>query len=185
MSEVLNEPVESTLVEHRELDVVVVGAGFAGMYQLHRLRELGLSVQVFETGEGVGGTWFWNRYPGARVDSPSMQYSLSFDADMEQEWNWPEDYSAQGSLEQYANHVADRHDLRKDIQFGTKVTSAIYDESTSRWLVETDRGDSVSAKYLITAAGCLSATNVPNFRGIETFAGEWYHTSRWLSGPRT
>jgi cyclohexanone monooxygenase len=160
-------------------DAVVVGAGFAGMYMLYRLREQGLSVRVFETGGGVGGTWYWNRYPGARVDSPSMQYSLSFSSDMEQEWNWEEDYSDQSQLEGYANHVADRFNLRPDIQFDTTVVKAAYDETAGRWTVETDRGDVVSAQWFITAAGCLSATNVPPFKGIEGFRGDWYHTSRW------
>jgi cation diffusion facilitator CzcD-associated flavoprotein CzcO len=165
--------------KHTEFDAVVVGAGFAGMYMLHRLREIGVSARVFETGDGVGGTWYWNRYPGARVDSPSMQYSLSFSSEMEQEWNWSEDYSPQQDLEAYANHVADRFHLRDDIQFGTRVVSSVYDEATERWIIETDRGDQVSAKYLITAAGCLSATNVPDFKGVESFEGQWYHTSRW------
>jgi cation diffusion facilitator CzcD-associated flavoprotein CzcO len=162
-----------------EFDAFVVGAGFAGMYALYRLREMGLSTKVVETGDGVGGTWFWNRYPGARVDSPSMQYSLSFDSDMEQEWLWSEDYSPQPDLLRYANHVADRFELRKDIQFETTVNRATYDESTKRWLIETDKGDQFSAKYFITAAGCLSATNVPGFKGVDTFKGTWYHTSRW------
>jgi cation diffusion facilitator CzcD-associated flavoprotein CzcO len=160
-------------------DAVVVGAGFSGLYLLWRLRRLGLSVRVIETGDGVGGTWYWNRYPGARVDSPSMQYSLSFDSDMEQEWKWGENYSAQWELEKYANHVADRFDLRRDIQFETTVVAASYDEATGRWIIETDRGDALSAKYFITAAGCLSATNVPNFEGIADYQGTWYHTSRW------
>ncbi|MCW2539994.1 MAG: cyclohexanone monooxygenase [Frankiales bacterium] len=179
MSQAQEESVASNLVSHTEYDAVVVGAGFAGMYMLHRLREKGLSARVFETGEGVGGTWYWNRYPGARVDSPSMQYSLSFSSEMEQEWKWSEFYSPQADLEKYANHVADRFDLRRDIQFGTRVVGASFDDDTKRWLIETDRGDSVSAKYFITAAGCLSATNVPNFKGIESFEGQWYHTSRW------
>jgi cyclohexanone monooxygenase len=160
-------------------DAVVVGAGFSGLYLLWRLRRLGLSVRIIETGDGVGGTWYWNRYPGARVDSPSMQYSLSFDSDMEQEWNWGEHYSAQWELEKYANHVADRFDLRRDIQFETTVVGASYDEPTGRWIIKTDRGDAISAKYFITAAGCLSATNVPNFEGINDYQGTWYHTSRW------
>ena len=138
-----------------------------------------MSVRVIETGDGVGGTWYWNRYPGARVDSPSMQYSLSFDSDMEQEWKWGENYSAQWELEKYANHVADRFDLRRDIQFETTVVGASYDEPTGRWIIKTDRGDAISAKYFITAAGCLSATNVPNFEGIGDYQGTWYHTSRW------
>ncbi|MCW2540629.1 MAG: Cyclohexanone monooxygenase [Frankiales bacterium] len=173
------EAVESPITDHAEYDAVVVGAGFAGMYQLYRLRELGLSVRVLETGDGVGGTWYWNRYPGARVDSPSMQYSLSFSSEMEQEWGWPEDYSPQNDLERYANHVADRFNLRDDIQFGTRVTNASYDENTKKWTIETDRGDSLTAQYFITAVGCLSATNMPNFKNLESFQGEWYHTSRY------
>jgi cyclohexanone monooxygenase len=161
------------------VDAVVVGAGFAGMYMLHRLKELGLSVQAFETGDGVGGTWYWNRYPGARVDVPSVSYSYSFSPELEQEWCWPETYSSQEELLKYANHVADRFDLRRDIRFETTVNEATFDEASARWIVRTDRGDSVSARFLITAAGCLSATNVPDFAGLESFAGDWYHTSRW------
>jgi len=162
-----------------EYDAVVVGAGFGGMTMLMRLRELGISVRVFETGSGVGGTWYWNRYPGARVDGPSMQYSLSISPEMEQEWHWTEHFAAQAELEKYANHVADRFDLRRDIQFDTTVTQARYDEASGRWLIATNRGDTVSAKYFISAAGCLSATNVPDIKGIETFMGRWLHTSRW------
>ena len=161
------------------VDAVVVGAGFAGLSMLHRLRQLGLKVKVYERADGVGGTWYWNRYPGARVDSPSMQYSLSFSPEMEQEWLWNEFYSPQPELEKYANHVADRFDLRSGIQFETEVTSASYDEGTKRWRIGTDRGDDVQCRYLIAAAGCLSDTNVPQFKGIESFEGLWYHTSRW------
>jgi cation diffusion facilitator CzcD-associated flavoprotein CzcO len=162
-----------------EYDAIVVGAGFAGMYMLHRLRGLGLSVRVFETGSGVGGTWYWNRYPGARVDGPSMQYSYSFSPELEQEWHWNEHFAPQAELEKYANHVADRFDLRRDIQFETTVTRASYDEAARRWTIATSRGDTVSAKYFICASGCLSATNVPAFKGVESFRGQWYHTSRW------
>jgi cyclohexanone monooxygenase len=166
-------PVSSTC------DAVVVGAGFAGMYMLYRLRELGFSFRVFETGDGVGGTWYWNRYPGARVDGMSLSYSYGFDEGLQQEWSWSQDFAPQGELLDYANHVADRFDLRKDIQFETTVTSATFDDDSQRWLVETDRGDQVSTRFLITAAGCLSATNTPKFKGIDTFQGNWYHTSRW------
>jgi cyclohexanone monooxygenase len=162
-----------------DYDAIVVGAGFGGMYALYRLREAGVSVRVLERGTGVGGTWYWNRYPGARVDSPSMQYSLSFSSEMEQEWEWSEDYSPQADLETYANHVADRFDMRKDIQFNSSVNKVTYDESSKRWLVETAQGDAFSAKYFIAASGCLSDTNVPDFKGIDTFEGQWYHTSRW------
>jgi cyclohexanone monooxygenase len=165
--------------ETSSVDVVVVGAGFAGMYSLYRLRELGLSVRVFETGESVGGTWYWNRYPGARVDVPSLFYSYSFSSELQQEWSWPETYSAQPELLRYAEAVADRFDLRRDIAFETTVVRATYDDRAARWIIETDRGDRVSARYLVSAAGCLSDTNVPDFAGIESFRGEWYHTSRW------
>jgi cyclohexanone monooxygenase len=160
-------------------DAVVVGAGLSGLYMLYRLRELGLSTRVFETGTGVGGTWYWNRYPGARVDGQSLQYSYSFSPELEQEWHWPERYSAQLELEKYLNHVADRFNLRSDIQFETTVVSATYSEDSNSWIIETNRGDRVKCKYLVTAVGCLSATNVPDFKGLETFEGTWYHTSRW------
>jgi cyclohexanone monooxygenase len=162
-----------------EYDAIVVGAGFAGMYALYRLRELGLSVRAFETGQGVGGTWYWNCYPGARVDVQSLSYSYSFSSELQQEWCWPETFSSQPELLKYANHVADRFDLKRDIQFETTVNGADYDESAKRWRITTDRGDHVSARYLVTGAGCLSATNVPDFKGIESFEGQWYHTSRW------
>jgi cation diffusion facilitator CzcD-associated flavoprotein CzcO len=162
-----------------DFDAVVVGAGFAGMYMLHRLRRLGFSTRVFETGDSVGGTWYWNRYPGARVDVPSLSYSYSFSPELQQDWCWPETYSSQEELLKYANHVADRFDLRRDIQFETTVNRATYDDQARWWVVRTDRGDRVTARFLITAAGCLSATNIPNFPGLDTFQGEWYHTSRW------
>jgi cyclohexanone monooxygenase len=160
-------------------DAVVVGAGFAGLSMIHRLRELNLRFVVFETGEDVGGTWYWNRYPGARVDLPSLQYSLSFSSELEQDWDWPEMYSPQEVLAEYTRHVADRFDMRRDIRFGTTVTSASYEDARRRWFVTTDRDESVRAKYLICASGSLSAPNVPDFAGLETFRGEWYHTSRW------
>ncbi|WP_281282831.1 flavin-containing monooxygenase [Nonomuraea terrae] len=160
-------------------DAVVVGAGFSGMYMLHRLRGLGLSVRVFETGDGVGGTWYWNRYPGARCDVQSMEYSYSFDDRLEQEWEWTERFPSQPEILRYADHVADRFDLRRDIQFGTRVTRAAYDEATGLWRVETDRGDVVAARYLISAVGCLSAARVPAFPGAESFRGPSFHTGRW------
>ncbi|MFI6737551.1 flavin-containing monooxygenase [Nonomuraea sp. NPDC050451] len=160
-------------------DAVVVGAGFAGMYMLHRLRGLGLAVRVFETGDGVGGTWYWNRYPGARCDVESMQYSYSFDEELQQEWEWSERYPSQPEILLYANHVADRFDLREDIQFGTRVTRAGYDETANLWRVETDRGDHVSATYLVTAVGCLSAARIPGFPGAGSFQGPSHHTGRW------
>ncbi len=162
-----------------DFDVVVVGAGFAGMYMLHRLRGMGFSVRVFERGGGVGGTWYWNRYPGARVDGPSMQYSYSFSPELEQEWRWTEHFAAQPELERYANHVADRFGLRRDIQFDTAVTSATWDDTQQLWSIGTGRGDTVTARWFVAATGCLSATNVPGFPGLDTFKGRWLHTSRW------
>jgi len=161
------------------LDAVVVGAGFAGLYMLHRLRGLGFSARVFEAGKGVGGTWYWNRYPGARCDVESMDYSYSFSDELQQEWRWTERYSAQPEILRYINHVADRFDLRRDITLDTRVTSAVFDEATSRWTVRTDRNHEVSAQFCIMATGCLSSTQEPKFEGLESFTGKWYHTGRW------
>ena len=163
----------------QSFDAVVVGAGFAGLYMLHRLRKLGLSVRVFEAGDGIGGTWYWNRYPGARCDIESMQYSYQFSDELAQEWSWSERYSAQPEILRYANHVADRFDLRKDIQLNTSVASAHFDNETNRWDVGTSDGAHFSARFLIMATGCLSTTNLPQIRGRETFAGASYHTGRW------
>src|SRR5579884_79142 len=177
---------DATPVGHRpdfdapDFDVVVIGAGFAGLYALYRLRdELGLSTRVYEAGAGVGGTWYWNRYPGARCDTPSVHYSYSFSPDLEQEWEWPEKYPTQPEILRYLNHVADRFDLRRDIQFNTRVVSAVYDNVTNRWMIQTDQGDQVSARYCITAVGCLSAPNTPKFKGLDSFEGQVYHTSQW------
>ena len=161
-----------------DLDAVVVGAGFAGLYMLHRLRGLGLSVRVFEAGSGLGGTWFWNRYPGARCDIESLEYSYQFSAELQQEWEWSERYATQPEILRYLEHVADRFDLRRDIEFSTRVLAAHFDEATSRWAVETERG-SVSARFCIMATGCLSSTNLPNFPGAERFQGSTYHTGQW------
>jgi cyclohexanone monooxygenase len=160
-------------------DVVVVGAGFAGMYMLHRLRGLGLKARVFEAGGGVGGTWYWNRYPGARCDVESMQYSFSFSEELDQEWSWSEKYSPQPEILAYANHIADRFDLRRDIVFDTRVTKAAFDETRKVWRIGTDRGDEVTAQFCIMAVGCLSAPNRPRFEGIEDFKGPIYHTGEW------
>ncbi|QRK05688.1 NAD(P)/FAD-dependent oxidoreductase [Archangium violaceum] len=162
-----------------KVDVVIVGAGFAGLYMLYRLRQLGLLVRVYEAGGGVGGTWFWNRYPGARCDIESMDYSYSFSHELEQEWKWTERYATQPEILRYLNHVADRFDLRRNIQFDTRVTSAVFDEATNRWAIQTDGGARVSARFCIMATGCLSAAKVPDFKGLETFEGRWYHTGRW------
>ena len=166
----------------RELDVVVVGAGFAGVYALHRFRELGLSVQVYEAGGGVGGTWYWNRYPGARCDIESMEYSYQFSKELQQDWHWTERYSPQAEILAYVNHVTDRFGLRDGIQFDTRVERATFDEASSRWLVETvhgDRRDRVSARFCVMATGCLSSANTPDFEGRDDFAGATYHTGRW------
>ncbi len=175
------EPRERTPETQTRVDAVVVGAGFAGMYMLHKLRGLGLTARVYEAGSGVGGTWFWNRYPGARCDVESMFYSYSFDEDLQQDWHWTERYATQPEILRYLNHVADRFDLRRDIQLETRVTAAHYDDETHRWRVRTNRGDDVEAQYLVMASGCLSAmaARVPDFPGIETFQGSWHHTCDW------
>jgi cyclohexanone monooxygenase len=169
----------------RELDVVVAGAGFAGLYALHRLRGQGLAVRVFEAGEGVGGTWYWNRYPGARCDVESMFYSFSFDDALQQEWHWTERYATQPEILRYAEHVADRYDLRPDIQLETRVEAAHFDEASGRWRIRTlgpTGAQDWVARFFISAVGCLSSSNVPDFPGLEDFEGERYHTGRW---PKT
>jgi cyclohexanone monooxygenase len=160
-------------------DAIVVGAGFAGLYMLHRLRGLGFTARVYEAGGGVGGTWYWNRYPGARCDVESMQYSFSFSEELDQQWDWSEKYSPQPEILAYANHVTDRFGLRPDIRFDTRVTAATFDEAKNCWQVETDRGDRVSAKFCIMAVGCLSAANRPPFAGMEDFHGPIHHTGEW------
>ena len=172
------------------VDAVIVGAGFGGMYMLHRLRKQGLTCRVFEAGNGVGGTWYWNRYPGARCDVESMQYSYSFADDLQQEWSWSELFASQPEILQYANHVADRLDLKRDIQFDTRVTAAEFDETTHAWTVRTDQGDVVSARFCVMATGCLSTARKPDFSGMDDFKGQTYHTGHWphegvdLSGLR-
>jgi cyclohexanone monooxygenase len=163
----------------RDVDALVVGAGFAGLYMLHRLRGLGLSALVYEAGDGIGGTWYWNRYPGARCDVESLDYSYSFSDALQQEWTWTERYASQPEILRYIQHVADRFDLRRDVQLATRVTAAVFDEATNRWAIQTDRGDRVSARFCIMATGCLSTAQVPDFEGLETFEGRWYHTGNW------
>ncbi len=163
----------------RTLDAVIVGAGFAGLYQLLRFRRAGFSAQVIEAGDGVGGTWYWNRYPGARCDIESMEYQYGFDPELPLEWNWSERYATQPEILRYVNHVADKFDLRKDVTFETRVTSANFDEATNRWLVETDKDDRYSARFCIMATGCLSSFQVPKFPGLDSFEGDWYHTGAW------
>ncbi len=160
-------------------DVVVVGAGFAGMYMLHRLRGQGLSARVYEQGGDVGGTWYWNRYPGARCDVESMQYSYSFSDDLQQEWDWSERYAPQPEILKYAKHVADRFKLRGDIQFNTRVDRADFDETVNSWQVMTSDGNSVTAKYVVLATGCLSNARMPDIKGLSDFKGKVYHTGHW------
>jgi cyclohexanone monooxygenase len=161
------------------LDAVVVGAGFAGLYMLLRLREAGFSTRVIEAGDGVGGTWYWNRYPGARCDIESLQYQYGFNDELPKEWRWSERYATQPEILAYINYVADKYDLRGDIQLETRVTSAHFDEAANRWTVTTDRGDEYSARFCIMATGCLSAARVPDIPGLENYQGEWYHTGAW------
>ncbi len=163
----------------QDRDVVVVGAGFAGMYMLHRIRQLGLSVTVIERGGGVGGTWYWNRYPGARCDVESMSYSYSFSEELQQEWVWPHRYATQPDILRYANHVAERFDLLRDIIFETTVTKAGYDATEKRWMVQTDAGETIRARYLIMATGCLSVPKVPDLPGLDQFSGRVLHTADW------
>ncbi len=162
-----------------EFDTIVVGAGFAGMYMLYRLRMLGHRVLVIEKGGGVGGTWYWNRYPGARCDVPSMEYSYQFDHQLQQEWNWSERYSPQPEILRYANHVADRFQLRSDILFNTTVISADYEDENNLWKIATNDQTIKTATYLIAATGCLSSPNEPTISNPGEFSGEIYHTGRW------
>ncbi len=172
-----------------EFDAVVVGAGFAGLYMLHRLRGLGMSAVLLEQGDGVGGTWYWNRYPGARCDSESYYYCYSFSKELEQEWTWTERYPRQPEIKAYLDHVTDRFGLREDIRFGVRVDGAQFDEDTRSWTVSTERsasGTSIGAaggeyrcRFLITAVGCLSTANVPDIPGLDTFRGRWFHTGHW------
>jgi cation diffusion facilitator CzcD-associated flavoprotein CzcO len=165
------------------LDAVVIGAGFSGLYALYRLRDVeGLNVKVFETGDGVGGTWYWNRYPGARCDSESYYYSFSFSPELDQEWVWSHKYPEHNEIRSYLNHVADRFDLRRDIQLETKVESAVYDEDEGLWTISTDSGEQVKTRFFVSAVGCLSAANVPDISGRDSFQGESYHTGQWPQG---
>ena len=160
-------------------DIVIIGAGFAGMYMLHKARQLGLDAQVFEAGSDVGGTWYWNRYPGARCDIESMEYSYQFDEDLQQEWEWSERYAPQPEILRYAKHVAERFDLLKDIRFDTRVASVVLDEAAGVWQVTTETGDTCRANFVVAATGCLSVPVTPEIAGAETFKGEVYHTGNW------
>ena len=163
----------------RQVDAVVIGAGFAGLYAVYKLREMGLSHAGFEQGGGVGGTWYWNRYPGASSDSESWVYSYTFSPELEQEWTWSCRFPGQAEILAYLEHVADRFDLRRAFSFNARVSASTFDEARNRWQVETAQGERVEARFLITAVGCLSAAQVPQIPGLETFGGKWYHTGHW------
>jgi cyclohexanone monooxygenase len=163
-------------------DAVIVGAGFAGLYMLHKLRTLGFNCRVIEAGSGVGGTWFWNLYPGARCDVESFSYSYSFSEEIEQDWSWSHRYALQPEILAYANFVADRLDLRRDISFNTRVTAAAYDERRHQWLISTDTDGGMRARYLILATGCLSVPKLPDLPGLAAFNGDVLHTAKWPAG---
>ncbi|MHC2464145.1 flavin-containing monooxygenase [Bradyrhizobium embrapense] len=162
-----------------DYDVIIIGAGLSGMYQLYRLRELGLTTRVFEAGTGVGGTWYWNRYPGARFDSESYSYGYSFSKELLEEWEWSEHFAGQPETLRYCNYVADKFDLRRDIQFESRVTSAIYQDDTRSWQVTLENGAQHSCRFLITAIGPLSTPTLPRIEGIDDFRGQSFHTARW------
>jgi cation diffusion facilitator CzcD-associated flavoprotein CzcO len=164
-------------------DVLIVGAGFAGMYAVHRFRELGLTVKALEAGSDVGGTWYWNRYPGARCDVPSLEYSFGFSPELEQEWHWPEVFSAQGDILRYANHVANKFDLRRDIRFNTRIAKVEWQDDTRRWRLTSEAGETFEAPFCVMATGCLSVPVEPKIPGAERFRGEVYHTGRWPHEP--
>jgi len=162
-----------------DVDVVVVGAGFSGLYLLYRLRKAGFSTRVFERGGDVGGTWYWNRYPGARCDVESLQYSYSFDEQLQQDWHWPEKFSAQPDILAYANHVADRFNLKKDIEFNIEVKASRFDENLKTWKITTNTGEEIDAQYFIMATGCISTTQIPNIKGLSDYVGNTFHTGDW------
>ncbi len=166
-------------LEHGRFDAIIVGAGVGGLYAIHRLRQLGLKVRAFEAGDGVGGTWYWNRYPGCRCDVESLEYSYSFSDELQQEWHWPERYGTQPEILRYINHVADRFDLRRDVEFNTRVKEAVFDDETNTWTVKTDTGNTATSRYCIMATGNLSTPRKPNIAGLENFEGKWYHTGLW------
>ena len=168
---------------NQHYDVLIIGAGMSGMYQLHRLRQLGLKVRVFEAGHDVGGTWYWNRYPGARFDSESYSYGYSFSDEILQEWEWSEHFAAQPETLRYVNYVADKLDLRRDIEFDCRVRAATFDDARTCWEIEIEDGRRVRAPFLITAVGPLSAPTMPNIDGIESFQGAAFHTAAWPHEP--
>ena len=162
-----------------DVDVVVVGAGFSGLYLLYRLRNAGFSTRVFERGGDVGGTWYWNRYPGARCDVESLQYSYSFDEQHQQDWHWPEKFSAQPDILAYANYVADRFNLKKDIEFNIEVKASWFDENLKTWKTTTNTGEEINAQYFIMATCCISTTQIPNIKGLSDYVGDTFHTGDW------
>ena len=176
--------------KHRDFDILVVGGGLAGLYSIYRFRRMGLSVKVLEAGDGVGGTWFWNRYPGCRCDVESMEYSYSFDEKLQQDWKWPERYGTQPAILEYINHVAERFDLMRDVQLNTRVTDAVFDKDKGIWTLSTDTNETFKAPICIMATGNLSTPRKPDFPGLDVFKGDWYHTGLWpkegvnLSGKR-
>ena len=165
--------------EPATFDAIVVGAGVGGLRAIHRLRKLDLKVRAFEAGGGVGGTWYWNRYPGCRCDVESLEYSYSFSDELQQEWHWPERYGTQPEILRYINHVADRFDLRRDIEFNTRVKQAVFDSDTNMWTVTTDKGTAATARFCVMATGNLSTPRTPNYPGLQSFKGKWYHTGLW------
>src|SRR3984893_3947196 len=180
MTNLQDDSLRTNVKSKADFDAVIIGAGFSGMYMLHSLRDkLDLNVTVIEAGDGVGGTWYWNRYPGARCDSDSYIYCYTFDKNLLQEWDWSERYPEQDEILRYLEHCAERFDLKPDIQFGKRVVETTFDEKTNLWTVRTDKGDAVRARFVIAAVGSLSATNVPPFKGLGSFKGKWYHTSQW------
>ena len=162
-----------------DFDVVIVGGGLAGLYSIYRFRKMGLNIRAYEAGDGVGGTWFWNRYPGCRCDVESMEYSYSFDDDLQQEWVWPERYGTQPVILEYINHVAKRFDLMRDVQLNTRITQAVFSEKKHLWTITTNNGEQITAPICIMAAGNLSTPRKPDFPGLDNFKGDWYHTGLW------
>ena len=162
-----------------DFDVVIVGGGLAGLYSIYRFRNMGLNIRAYEAGDGVGGTWFWNRYPGCRCDVESMEYSYSFDDDLQQEWVWPERYGTQPVILEYINHVAKRFDLMRDVQLNTRITQAVFCEKKHLWTITTNNGEQITAPICIMAAGNLSTPRKPDFPGLDNFKGDWYHTGLW------
>jgi cyclohexanone monooxygenase len=168
-----------TYASEPKYDAIIVGAGVGGLYAIYRLRKLGLSVRAFEAGGDVGGTWYWNRYPGCRCDVESLEYSYSFSDELQQDWRWPERYGTQPEILRYINHVADHFDLRREIEFNTRVRQAVFDSKTDTWTIKTDKGHVVTARFCIMATGNLSTPRTPDYPGLGSFKGQWYHTGLW------